>query len=264
VSRLVVLAPPSLNGFQRAVVGHLLARRAGGVVACVIDGRPPRPARARIRSNLRRGRGGYVVIMALGLLGRRRRPAVATAPLLARAGAEVIVTEDPYGRPTAEAIAGLAPDLLVLVGGFGIVKEPLLTLAPGGILSYHHGDMRAYRGQPPGFWELCHGEPSMGVTVQRLAAGIDCGTPIVERRFAIRPTDTPRSLTRRIYAGSADMMLAAVERLEAGERGEPLAELGRVYTLPNLREWLTCRLRVLRRATAARAAALLRRPSATR
>lgn len=39
------------------------------------------------------------------------------------------------------------------------------------MLSYHHGDMRRYRGQPPGFWELYNGEREIGVTVQRLAAG---------------------------------------------------------------------------------------------
>ncbi|HWH93350.1 MAG TPA: formyltransferase family protein [Baekduia sp.] len=258
MSRLVLLAPPSLNRFQRAVVEHVLAHRRGDVVGCVIDARPPRPAWERIRSNLKRGRGGYVVVMAAGLLLRRRRPTVATGPLLAAAGAEVIATADPCDPATAAAIAGLAPDVLLLVGGFGIVKEPLLSLCPGGVLSYHHGDMRAYRGQPPAFWELYHGEPSMGVTVQRLAAGIDCGTPIVERRFEIAPHDTVRSLSRRIHDGSADMLLAAVDRVERGEAGEPLAQLGRVYTLPNLREWLTCQLRVARRASRARARSLVR------
>lgn len=260
MSRLVVLAPSTLDPFQHAVLEHLLAHRAGDVVGCVIDARPPLPAAARLRAHLRRGRGGYVAVMAVQLLLRRRRPVVAAAPRLAGAGAAVIATEEPYGAATAAAIGRLAPDVLLLVGGFGIVREPLLTLTPGGVLSYHHGDMRAYRGQPPGFWELSHGEPDMGVTVQRLAAGIDCGTPIVERRFAIRPTDTPRSLIRRVYAGSADMLLAAVERFEAGETGEPLTRLGRVYTLPNLREWLRCHLRVAGRATRAWARALVRTP----
>jgi methionyl-tRNA formyltransferase len=74
----------------------------------------------------------------------------------------------------------LRPDLLLLIGGFGIIKAPLLDLAPQGVLSYHHGDMREYRGQPPAFWELYNGEKPNRVTVQRLSPGIDCGQPIVE------------------------------------------------------------------------------------
>ena len=61
-----------------------------------------------------------------------------------------------------EAIARRTPDVLLRIGGFGIVKEPLLSLCRAGVLSYHHGDMRRYRGQPPAFWELYHGERSIG------------------------------------------------------------------------------------------------------
>ena len=101
-----------------------------------------------------------------------------------------------------------------MIGGFGILKPPLLDLAPQGTLSYHHGDMRRYRGQPPAFWELYNGERSIGVTVQRLSPGIDCGQPIAERLFPIREDDTLRSLSNRIFAGSADMMIEAVRRLQ--------------------------------------------------
>jgi folate-dependent phosphoribosylglycinamide formyltransferase PurN len=260
VSRLVFLAPGALDHFEHAVVRHVLEHRRDDVFGCVIDARPSRPLPARILSNLRRGRGGYVVVMAVRRVLRRRRPTVATASLFADLGVEVIITTDPWGRATADAIDRLTPNLLLRVGGFGIVKEPLLSLCPAGVLSYHHGDMRAYRGQPPGFWELYHGERTMGVTVQRLAAGIDCGTPIVERRFDIRPDDTLRSLSRRFLDGSVDMLLAAVERVEAGRADEPLTTLGHVYTLPNLREWLIYLRRVGSRVGRARARSLLGPP----
>ncbi len=256
MSRLVFLAPPQLDPFQDAVVARVLAARRDDVAGVAIDARSPEPLRARLAKHVRRGRGGYVAVMALGALRRRRRPARPAARVFAAAGARVIEARDPYAPSTLAEIAALQPDVLLLVGGFGIVKEPLLDLAPAGVLSYHHGDMRRYRGQPPAFWELCHGERSMVVTVQRLAAGIDCGTPIVERRFEIRPDDSLATVSRRIYDGSVDMMLAAVERVERGEAAAPVETLGDVYTLPNLRQWLVCRARVAARIALARARSL--------
>jgi methionyl-tRNA formyltransferase len=259
VLRVVLLAPGMLNGFGYEVVRRVLAHRRSDVVGCVIDARRPPPLRTRIRRHLQRGRGGYVLIIGANAVRRRwRRSALRnTTRLLAAAGVPVIETAQPYSAETAEAVARLEPDVLLLVGGFGIVKEPLLSLSPEGVVSYHHGDMRRYRGQPAAFWELYNGESSMGVTVQRLAAGIDCGEPIVERRFEIRPDDTFRSLSHRIYRGSADMVLEAIERVEAGTNGTCIEPLGALYSLPNLRQWLTFQVRVATRVTLARARSLV-------
>ena len=37
--------------------------------------------------------------------------------------------------------------------GFGFVVGPVLDAFEHGVLSFHHGDLREYRGQPMGFWE---------------------------------------------------------------------------------------------------------------
>jgi methionyl-tRNA formyltransferase len=261
VSRLVFLAPPVLDPFQLAVVEHILAQRRDDVVGCLIDDRPPTPLRAKAASHLRRARGGYIAVLAIRALRRRLRrrgePLPPTAGVIADIGARVIRTADPYDATAVDAVTRLEPDMLLLIGGFGIVKDPLLSLAPSGVLSYHHGDMRRYRGQPAGFWELYNGERSMGVTVQRLAAGIDCGEPIVERRYEIRPDDTLSSLMSRVYAASADMLREAIERVESGQPPASLETLGAVYTLPNLRQWLAYRWRIARRRVGARARSLV-------
>jgi methionyl-tRNA formyltransferase len=139
----------------------------------------------------------------------------------------------------------LEPDVLILLGGYGIVKEPLLSLAAHGVVSYHHGDMRRYRGMPPAFWELYNGERQMGVTVQRLGASLDAGEPIVERTVAIRDEDTVRSLRKRAMDGSVDMLFEAVQRLEQPAfRPAQIDTFGPLYTLPTLRQWLTVTARV--------------------
>ena len=251
---IAFLCSPSLGEFQRRVVASFLAAdSAHRIVGCVIDSQPRPSLMQRVRKNRSRGRGGYMLIMALRLLSRSRSSETDSGVLFKEMGVPIITTEDPYGEETCRRISALRPDVLLLLGGFGILKGPLLTVAPQGVLSYHHGDMRKYRGQPAAFWELYEGEGSIGATVQRLSSGIDCGEPIVERSFAIRETDTLGSLSHRIFEGSADMMFEAVQRLEDPSfRPEVIESFGRLYTLPNLRQWIVFQVRVGRRVLRAR------------
>lgn len=161
-------------------------------------------------------------------------------------GVPYLETREPYSEETVMEIKAWQPDVMVMLGGFGIVKEPLLSLAPQGILSYHHGNMRKYRGQPVGFWELYNGESEMGVTVQRLAAGIDKGTPIVEKVIPIEKDDDVNSLCRRAMTCSTDMMCEALRCLgDAAFVPDQIQQYGPVYTLPNLRQYLRLQFKLL-------------------
>ncbi len=247
--RIALLCPPGLDAWKVEVVDSLVAGEGIELVGALIDDRPGKPLAQRLRQNLKRGRGGYVLVLAARRLRGGAGDAEPTARVLGRHGVPVTATADPYGTAALDGLRDLHPDALVLLGGFGIVGAPMLSVAPGGVLSYHHGDMRRYRGQPPGFWELYNGEPRVGVTVQRLHEELDAGEPVLERSYEIRPGETPAALRRRLLDQSADMMAAAVRRVQAGQDPrERLDQLGDLYTLPNLREWLTCHARVRRRA----------------
>lgn len=250
--RFTLLCAPSLAPWQAAAVDHVLAG-PHEAVAAVVDQRPPTPLTRKLKNHLRRGRGGYVAVMALRSLVGRRTPRIDAHDFLRRRGVPTLDTDDPYSDRTIGRIAEGAPDVLLLINGFGIVKEPLLGLAPHGVLSYHHGDMRAYRGQPPAFWELYNGESEVGVTVQRLSSGLDCGDPIVERSLAIRPAETLRSLRTRHFGGSVDMLAEAVALVaEEDFRSATIDHYGSVYTIPNLREWVIFNLKVAYRTVAGR------------
>ena len=159
-----------------------------------------------------------------------------------------IETQAPYTEETANKLKNLLPEALVMLGGFGIVKEPLLSLVPKGILSYHHGDMRKYRGQPVGFWELYHGEKEMGVTVQRLAAGLDRGTPIVEMAVPIEKGDSVATLRSRALDSSTGMMHEALRLVQQPDfKPAVINHYGPVFTIPNLRQYLTLQIKLLLR-----------------
>jgi folate-dependent phosphoribosylglycinamide formyltransferase PurN len=253
--RVFVLAAPSLSEFGRHVLERLLASGRHRLCGCAIDVRPPEPLRRRLRHNLRRGRGGYVLIMAAKLFARRGESVVPTRAFCERNSIPVHETVDPYAPETIAAIRSHRPDVLVLIGGFGILQRPLLDLVEHGVLSYHHGDMRRYRGAPPALWELYNGERELTVTVQRLREALDAGEPIVEWVVPIRDGESVGSLRSRAFAGSEWMLLEALERIERPEfEPEPIDSFGPVYTLPNLRQWLLLQARIgARRLRAARA-----------
>ncbi|MFZ1686818.1 MAG: hypothetical protein WAU70_05330 [Flavobacteriales bacterium] len=73
-----------------------------------------------------------------------------------------------------DAIGAHAPDVLLRFG-FNIIRGPILELPRHGVWSFHHGDELKYRGGPPGFWEIMHGEPVTAAILQRLTDKLDAG-----------------------------------------------------------------------------------------
>ena len=248
LTNIIVLCGGSLTAFQQKVIQSIMDEPQITVSAVLIDARSGMSFKKRFKKNLKRGRGGYMLIMFFKHLCNKKEPAVATKDYFSQWGVPCIETVDPYTKETVESISPFAADLMVLIGGFGIVKEPLLSAIPGGILSYHHGDMRKYRGQPAGFWELYYGEKEMGVTVQRISAGLDNGTPIKEITVPILNSDNETGLYRRAKEMSIDMMRQAVLSVhEPDYQPKAIQRYGQVYTLPNLRQYLKLKWRLLTR-----------------
>ena len=59
--------------------------------------------------------------------------------------------------------------------GFGILKGEILTVAPLGIWSYHHGDPKKYRGMPSCFWEIYSNDIVSCAVLQILTEDLDGG-----------------------------------------------------------------------------------------
>ena len=185
-----------------------------------------------------------LVMLVKNIFGKKE-PSIDASEFFASLGIDHVETQQPYSKESLAELSSWSPDVMVMLGGFGIVKEPLLSLAPQGILSYHHGNMRKYRGQPVGFWELYHDESQMGVTVQRLSAGIDKGTPIVEKDIPIEKGDDVNSLCARAMNSSTGMMAEALQLImDPAFCPNQIREFGPIYTLPNLRQYLRLKIKL--------------------
>ncbi|AGB15254.1 methionyl-tRNA formyltransferase [Halovivax ruber XH-70] len=127
-----------------------------------------------------------------------------------------------------------AADLdLLFRRGFGILQGDVLTTPTHGVLSYHHGDVREYRGRPPGVWEFANGERTAGITLQRLTSTLDGGEIVVEKSVSIDDLGTWQAVERRLFECSTDMLATACDRLtDPAFAATTVDELGPLYTCP--------------------------------
>ncbi len=129
----------------------------------------------------------------------------------------------------------IRPDLVVSVAAPQIFGEELLRLPRLGCVNVHGALLPRYRGMLPSFWTLLRGEREGGVTVHYMAAGIDDGPIIAQRRFPIHPDDTVDSLIRRSKAVGAELLLEVLDQLRNGgvqARPNPV-EAGSYCTFPS-------------------------------
>lgn len=244
---LLLLASPTVDEFWMNVLEPLFNDPRIVIVGACVDVQTSPSMFARLRQHLKKGRGGYVVVMGLKRLVRPlHHRTLPTDGYLRDRDVEMLETDDLYSTEALEFIREKKPDCIFRFG-FGIIKEPVLSLAPKGVISFHHGNMRKYRGQPVGFWELYAGEREMGVTVQVLNEKLDAGKIVVEKPIPIRPNDTWDSLEERAFDDSVGMVHEAcllLERDDFEPEVIPEDELGKLYTVPNMRQWATLQSRV--------------------
>lgn len=128
--------------------------------------------------------------------------------------------------------------------GFGILKGDALTAPTHGVLSYHHGNVRDYRGRPPGVWEYANDERSAGITLQRLTPTLDGGEIVVEKTVDIGDCRTWQAVEDRLFERSTEMLATACTRLEdpSFETTKP-DDLGPLYTCPDALETVRIELK---------------------
>jgi methionyl-tRNA formyltransferase len=145
----------------------------------------------------------------------------ALAPPPVKAAAERLglrVLQPPRIRaPEALAdLAALGPDLLVVVAYGQILPPAVLRVAPRGAINVHASLLPRYRGAAPIQWAIVSGEAETGVTTMLLDEGLDTGPTLLARPLPIAPDDTAASLSERLAGVGAELLLATLDGLLAG------------------------------------------------
>ena len=116
-----------------------------------------------------------------------------------------------------QAVASSSPDVLLIYGTV-LVSSRVLSLATVIALNMHTGISPYYRGADCAFWPLYNGEPEMvGATVHECTRNIDGGRIFGTARAQLRADDDVFSVFARSVIAGADLYVAKVKQLMAGE-----------------------------------------------
>lgn len=145
--------------------------------------------------------------------------------------------QNPNDPSFVDSIRRRGPDLLVSVACPHILKSHVLTVAPKGAINIHHAPLPRYKGMMPTFWQMFHGERSVGLTIHYMAAKIDEGAALLQDEQDIELDESLHDLIRRSKRRGAHCMAKVLRQIRDGEASvRTLESEGSYFTFPSAKE----------------------------
>lgn len=107
-------------------------------------------------------------------------------------------------------------DLIISVAAPTIFKPELIDIPRLGCINIHHAPLPRYRGMMPNFWQLYHGEKTVGITIHKINPKIDEGEIILQRQVLINPNESLDGLIKRTKRLGAHYMAEAIKMIRNG------------------------------------------------
>jgi methionyl-tRNA formyltransferase len=150
--------------------------------------------------------------------GRGRR--TTSSPVAARAeeaGVEVLKPPNARDPGFLARLREIGPDCCPVVAYGALVPSAALDVPNHGWVNLHFSLLPAWRGAAPVQHAILHGDEVTGASTFRLEAGLDTGPVYGVLTEAIRADDTAGTLLRRLAVAGADLLLATLDGIEAGQ-----------------------------------------------
>ena len=110
----------------------------------------------------------------------------------------------------------LKPDLISVAAYGKILPVDILELPPLGCVNVHSSLLPKYRGAAPINWAILSGENETGVTIQRMAEGVDTGDILAQADTPIDINENAAQLLTRLAQMGAGLLVETVRKLETG------------------------------------------------
>jgi methionyl-tRNA formyltransferase len=136
------------------------------------------------------------------------------------AGIPVLAPSRPRGEAFLEELRVLAPEVFVVAAYGAILPAEVLALPVHGAINVHASLLPAYRGASPATRAILDGRAETGVTIMRMEAGLDTGPILLHASTPISADETAGTLTARLAALGAGLLVAALDRLAFGSLPE--------------------------------------------
>lgn len=115
-----------------------------------------------------------------------------------------------------EPLRALKPDVCVTAAFGQILPQAALDIPPMGTVNVHASLLPRHRGAAPIQWAILCGDELAGVTTMYTDRGVDTGDMLLRAQTPILPQDTAGTLTERLAAMGAELLIETLRRLEAG------------------------------------------------
>ncbi len=245
---IVLLLGKNLDEYQIRSLELIMNDSAFQIKLGVINDLSDESKKEFLKKKFNKGKKAYHIFEKLQTLLYDNGETFSAKDFISRNNIDVLTTSNPGNPENISIIESYFPDIFVLYGGFSNIPKKLLNLCPYGILSYHFGDLRKYRGEPPAFWELYNGKKEMIVTVQKLTERIHCGLPVLEKAVEINFNDDLKSLRKKAFQSGENMMVTALRKVQEKDFIPEIIKLyGRIYHIPNMKEYSTLTYRIASR-----------------
>lgn len=107
-------------------------------------------------------------------------------------------------------LAAARPEMLVVAAYGQILPQAMLDLPRFGGVNVHASLLPKYRGAAPIQWAILNDEAETGVTIMKMAAGLDTGDILSQRAFPISPEDTAATLHDRLAELGAELLVPTI------------------------------------------------------
>lgn len=133
------------------------------------------------------------------------------------AGIPVFTPETLRDEAFLDLLRMLSPDIIAVVAYGKILPPAVLDFPPFGAVNIHVSLLPRYRGAAPMQRAIINGEEETGVTLMRMAEGVDTGGIYAQRALPISSTDDFESVHDRCALLGAQMLCDELPRIFSGE-----------------------------------------------
>ena len=148
-------------------------------------------------------------------------------------GIDVIDRSDLNSKAFLSMISKFDADLFISVASPVIFKKDLITVPRVDCINIHNAPLPNYRGMMPNFWQLYHGEREVGITVHRIASGIDTGDIILQHLVPVERDETLDHLIRKTKKENARLIIQVIDDFRNGRVNcDKMEGKGSYFTFP--------------------------------
>ena len=116
-----------------------------------------------------------------------------------------------------DMLAGLSPDLIVVVAFGQILPKQILDMPRLGCINVHASLLPSYRGAAPIHWAVLNGEKETGITTMLMDSGLDTGDMLIRETVAIPLEITTGELHDLLAQTGAQLLIKTIELWRCGQ-----------------------------------------------